>query len=201
MTFKKGDYVSHPGKPEWGPGIVTEDPLDEKVRVLFVEGGEKLLLLRHARLDSFTGQDARLDRMNVDDPLSAEARLGPQRAREKFLAAYPEGFSSKAYQDDDRKPREAASRMMEELLGEEPMAQLIEAENWERLEYVRSKYWQQPSLLFRVNGKLSQLLSRIRNSQKNLLGLFVTCSTVSERTARGTKRKASGVVLSALLPV
>ena len=133
MTFKKGDYVSHPGKPEWGPGIVTEDPLDEKVRVLFVDGGEKLLLLRHARLDSFTGQDARLDRMNVDDPLSAEARLGPQRAREKFLAAYPEGFSSKAYQDEDRKPREAASRMMEELLGEEPMAQLIEAANWEEV--------------------------------------------------------------------
>ena len=50
-TFKKGDHVIHPGKPEWGPGVVTEDPQDDKVRVLFVEGGEKLLLLRHARLE------------------------------------------------------------------------------------------------------------------------------------------------------
>lgn len=133
ITFKKGDYVFHPGKPEWGPGVVTEEPQDDKVRVLFVEGGEKLLLLRHARLESFTGEDARLERMNVNDPGSASDLLGRQRAREKFLAAYPEGFGSKTYQEEDRKPKEEAVRLMEELLGEEPMAQLLEAESWEEV--------------------------------------------------------------------
>ena len=132
-TFKKGDHVIHPGKPEWGPGVVTEDPQDDKVRVLFVEGGEKLLLLRHARLESFTGEDARLERVNIDDPNSASDLLGPQRAREKFLAVYPEGFSSKTYQEEDRKPKEEVVRLMEELLGEEQMAQLLEAENWEEV--------------------------------------------------------------------
>ena len=133
ITFKKGDHVCHPGKPEWGPGVVAEDPQDGKVRVLFVEGGEKLLLLRHARLESFTGEDARLERMNTDDPNALADLLGPQRAREKFLGVYPEGFASKVYQEEDRKPKEAAVELMAELLDEEPMAHLLEAGDWQEV--------------------------------------------------------------------
>ena len=45
LAFKLGDRVAHPGKPEWGPGVVMEEPRDLKIRVFFVDGGEKLLRL------------------------------------------------------------------------------------------------------------------------------------------------------------
>jgi hypothetical protein len=133
-VFKSQDRVMHPGKPEWGPGVVMEDPRDQKVRVLFVEGGEKLLQLSHARLETFLGEDARLDRISVgDEARDSAAGLGPQRARDCFLEAYPEGFASPAYREEDRAGKAAASALMEELLGEDAIAALIDAEDWKEI--------------------------------------------------------------------
>jgi hypothetical protein len=129
-TIQKGDRVSHPQKPEWGPGLVAEALQGGKVRVIFVEGGEKLLHLRHARLESFTGQDDRLDRLSSDDFASGVDLLGPQRAREKFLAVYPEGCRGDEYLAAERKDKEAASTLMAELLSEDAFAELIDTKNW-----------------------------------------------------------------------
>ena len=130
IEFKKGDRVAHPGKPEWGPGLVAEEPRDAKVRIIFVEGGEKLLQLKHARLEAFVGEDDRLDRLVSSDEDGAALALGPQRAREKFLETYPEGFRTSTYREENRAVSEEASRLMEELLGEDAFAQLIEASDW-----------------------------------------------------------------------
>jgi hypothetical protein len=126
--FKKGDRVAHPGKPEWGPGIIADAPHDEKVRVLFVEGGEKLLQLKHARLEVFSGEDPRLDRLvSSGDDADSE---GPQRAREKFLDLHAEGFTTPAYREVDRATNESAAALMQELLGEDAFAKLLDTEDW-----------------------------------------------------------------------
>jgi hypothetical protein len=129
-TIQKGDRVSHPQKPEWGPGLVAETNQGGKVRVIFVDGGEKLLQLRHAKLEAFDGQDDRLDRLSSDDGASGGDLLGPQRAREKFLAVYPDGCRGDEYQAAERKDKEAASAMMCELLSEDALAELLETKNW-----------------------------------------------------------------------
>lgn len=129
-TVKEGDRVSHPQKPEWGPGLVAEAIQGGKVRVIFVDGGEKLLQLRHAKLEPFLGQDERLDRLDADDASSGADRLGAQRAREKFLAIYPEGCRGEEYQGAERKDKEAAATLMAELLSEDALAELIDTGNW-----------------------------------------------------------------------
>lgn len=129
-TIQKGDRVSHPQKPEWGPGLVAEMTQGGKARVIFVDGGEKLLQLRHAKLESFNGQDDRLDRLSADDSASGADLLGPQRAREKFLAVYPDGCRGDEYQAAERKDKEAASALMCELMSEDAMAELIETGDW-----------------------------------------------------------------------
>lgn len=132
--FKSQDRVIHPGKPEWGPGVVMEDPRDQKVRVLFVEGGEKLLQLSHARLETFIGEDERLDRLSTgDDAGDNPVGLGPQRARDAFLDAYPEGFRSQSYREENRADKQAASNLMEELLGEDAIAELIDSAQWSEI--------------------------------------------------------------------
>jgi hypothetical protein len=127
---QKGDRVSHPQKPEWGPGLVAETTQGGKVRVIFVDGGEKLLQLRHAKLEAFTGQDDRLDRLGADDGAGGGDLLGPQRAREKFLAVYPDGCRGDEYTATERKDKDAASVLMSELLSEDAIAELIETKNW-----------------------------------------------------------------------
>lgn len=131
VTFKKGDPVAHPRKPEWGPGLVAEEPRDAKIRVIFVEGGEKLLQLKHARLEAFVGEDPRLDRLiAANDSAKSASALGPQRAREKFLETYPEGFRSTTYREENRAGKAKASLLMAELLGEDAFAKLIENADW-----------------------------------------------------------------------
>jgi hypothetical protein len=129
-TIQKGDRVSHPQKPEWGPGLVAETNQGGKVRVIFVDGGEKLLQLRHAKLEAFDGQDDRLDRLSSDDGASGGDLLGPQRAREKFLSVYPDGCRGDEYQAAERNDKEAASELMCELLSEDALAELLETKNW-----------------------------------------------------------------------
>lgn len=133
LVFKQGDRVAHPAKPEWGPGVILEEPRDLKVRVFFVDGGEKLLRLSHAPLEAFLGDDPRLDRLAVNNSSESASKVAPQRAREKFLELFPEGFRSQAYREEDRKNRESASQLMAESLSEDEMASLIEAENWQEI--------------------------------------------------------------------
>jgi hypothetical protein len=129
-TIQKGDRVSHPQKPEWGPGLVAEANQGGKVRVIFVDGGEKLLQLRHANLEIFTGQDDRLDRLSSDDSGSGADLLGAQRAREKFLAVYPDGCRGEEYVAAERKDKDSAAALMAELMSEDALAELIDTENW-----------------------------------------------------------------------
>lgn len=50
MDFTKGDRVRLLGRPDWGPGKVLSNSGDGKVHVSFEYAGEKLLLLRYAKI-------------------------------------------------------------------------------------------------------------------------------------------------------
>ncbi|MDF1580754.1 MAG: DUF3553 domain-containing protein [Desulfuromonadales bacterium] len=56
--FKVGDKVKHPKMPDWGIGKVLETMPDDKVRVFFINAGEKLLGLKYVALEKVEGEDA-----------------------------------------------------------------------------------------------------------------------------------------------
>ena len=58
MSLKEGDRVRHPTKTEWGLGKVLEDSNGEKVRVFFVEAGEKTISLKYVILDCIPKEEA-----------------------------------------------------------------------------------------------------------------------------------------------
>jgi hypothetical protein len=105
MPLKEGDRVRHPSKPEWGLGKVLEDSKGEKVRVFFVEAGEKTISLKYVTLDCIPKEEAA---NTVLDNLRVPAQSGRIRYQslpesiERFLGRYPEGFYSERFAAEER---------------------------------------------------------------------------------------------------
>ena len=49
-SWRKGDLVTHPARPEWGTGKLTADGNDERVQVRFQSGGDRVLAPLMAKL-------------------------------------------------------------------------------------------------------------------------------------------------------
>jgi hypothetical protein len=58
MAYAKGDRVRHPTKSEWGLGEVMEDSRGNKVRIFFVDAGEKTLIFDNVKLEKVSGVNA-----------------------------------------------------------------------------------------------------------------------------------------------
>ena len=130
MELVKDDRVRMPAKPEWGLGHVIQNPADGKVFVLFREGGEKTLSLKHATLVSVEGEEASdpwLDNLSFDVSAQGSRYLGPREAIEVFLAKYPRGFQETAYLEEERAPKVAAHELILKLLDRDVLSALLEA--------------------------------------------------------------------------
>jgi len=46
-SFRAGDRVVHPKRPEWGVGQVVGAPAGDKVKALFAKGGVRTVLAGH----------------------------------------------------------------------------------------------------------------------------------------------------------
>ncbi len=69
MDFCKGDRVRLLGRPDWGPGKVLKNSCNGKVHVTFEAAGEKLLLLRYAKIFKVT-EAKRMSQSASDSRLS-----------------------------------------------------------------------------------------------------------------------------------
>ena len=96
MSFRKGDRVRHPTKPEWGLGQVLEDSLGNEVRVFFAGAGEKRLSTHHVQLERVTGQAAHsalLDNLKIKKGSEPVRFKSLAESIQFFLKEFPGGFA------------------------------------------------------------------------------------------------------------
>ena len=88
MDLSRDDRVRMSTKPEWGMGRVVNNPASGKVCILFREAGEKILSLKHARLEPVGDDEADdlwLDNLNLEPDNLGGSYIGPGTAVSGFL--------------------------------------------------------------------------------------------------------------------
>jgi len=134
--FIKGDCVKHPNAPDWGIGKVLENALDDKVKIFFVNVGEKLLNLKHVNLIKLEGVDAIhpiLDNPGLADRGKGKKFKSLPQAKAEFLAVYPDGFEDGGYCNDERSYKIEAHKLMLKLLDEVTFKQLLEVADFKEI--------------------------------------------------------------------
>ena len=124
-----GDKVKHPKMTGWGLGKVLEVLAGGKVRVFFINEGEKLLGLKHVALEKVEGAEAY--HPILDNPTFSE-RAGKSKkhkslpeARFEFLEIFSDGFEDVAYIDVERAYKVDARELFLNLLSKEELSKLL----------------------------------------------------------------------------
>ncbi len=126
-----GDKVKHPKMPEWGIGKVLETTPDDKVKVFFINAGEKLLGLKYVALEKVEGEEA--SHPILDNPTFTERaakgkrHVGLPEARLDFLEIFSDGFEDTSYIDSERAYKVVARELFLELLNEQEFSRLLDA--------------------------------------------------------------------------
>lgn len=133
MSFNKGDRVRHPIKAEWGFGEVLEGSNGEKVRVFFVDAGEKILSLQHVTLDRIPKDDAAhpvLDNLHVPAKSGRIQYQSLPDSIEKFLERFPQGFYDARFTKKERDSKVRAHLLSQDLLSNGELARLLSANDY-----------------------------------------------------------------------
>lgn len=137
MSLKKGDRVRHPINAEWGLGEVLADSNEEKVRVFFVEAGEKTISLKHVMLELISKDEAAhpvLDKLRVPPKRPAKSgRIRYQSLREsieKFLERFPQGFYGDRFAEEERDYKVRAHQLAQDLLSKSELVRLLSANDY-----------------------------------------------------------------------
>ncbi len=141
--YSKGDRVKHPARPQWGIGEIREVLPDSKVKVFFVNDGEKTLSLKELKLIQVEGPDAAHPLLDNPQP---QKSLKSRRTQKKktnankrfnnlqgaigyFLRLFPEGFDGKEFLDNERNYKIAERDLLLSLLNENDLSSLLKADN------------------------------------------------------------------------
>jgi hypothetical protein len=133
LSVKTGDRVLHTQRPEWGLGEVVSHG-GGKVRVHFVDGGERLLV--GAPLTMVLGADAldaRLDPRKRKGLRQTARRNRVSEAIARFLVRFPLGFNDPEYVKTERDGKVAAHHAMVEALSQPELATLVAASNFDEV--------------------------------------------------------------------
>jgi hypothetical protein len=136
MLVAINDRVRNLKIPDWGIGRVLDVTHDGKVRIFFINGGEKLLVLKHVSLEKIEGADAA--HPILDNPTFAARATGKEHkglpdARADFLSLFPDGFEDHQYLRQERNYKVDAHRLLLELLGKEAFIALLAAEDFKEI--------------------------------------------------------------------
>lgn len=129
MEYRKGDRVKHPTKDDWGIGEVLTDSNGESVRVFFVGGGEKTLLLKYVQPVKISGEEAGhpvLDNLKIKKSASGIKYQSLPQSIQYFLEQFPEGFYGEKFKEHEREYKDKAHFLAQEMLGKEAFSSLIE---------------------------------------------------------------------------
>ncbi len=125
-----GDKVLHPKMEDWGVGKVLELSADGKVKVFFINAGEKLLGLKYVTLEKVTGAEAShpiLDNSTFTERVTKGTKhIGLPEARLDFLEIFSDGFEDQAYLDIERNYKVNARELFLELLNEQEFKKLLD---------------------------------------------------------------------------
>ena len=127
MSHKKGERVRHPVMGEWGLGEVLADSDGEKVRVFFVETGEKILSLKYVTLHCVPKEEAAhpvLDSLSVPRQGGRKYRSLP-KSIESFLERYPHGFYGGRFIEQERDYKVRAHQLAQQTLNESELARML----------------------------------------------------------------------------
>ena len=119
IRYFKGDRVRHPTKESWGLGELLEDSDGESVRVFFEGAGEKLLGLAYVQPVKVTGAEAEstlLDNLHLCKSAAGVRFKSLPESIQYFLKEFPGGFHGERLYKHERKYKEAAHALAEELL-------------------------------------------------------------------------------------
>jgi hypothetical protein len=133
MSLKKGDRVRHPIKPEWGLGEILTNSNGEKVRVFFVEAGEKTISLTHVTLDCIPQDEAAhpvLDNLRVSTERGRIRYQSLPESIERFLERFPQGFYGDRFVEEEREYKERAHQLAQDLLSQSALARLLSVHDY-----------------------------------------------------------------------
>lgn len=117
--YSKGDRVRHPTQAGWGLGEVLEDSDGTSVRVFFEGAGEKPLGLAYVQPIKVTGADAEstlLDNLYLCKHAAGVRFKSLPESIQFFLKEFPDGFHGERLYKHERKYKEAAHALAQELL-------------------------------------------------------------------------------------
>ena len=129
VEYAKGERVRHPTKSDWGLGEVLEDSRGNKVRIFFVEAGEKTLDLNYVKPEKVLGEEARhkvLDNLSVTTTKGGMKYRSLSQSIERFLELFPQGFYGKRFLTEERDFKVKVHELALELMGKEQFTRLME---------------------------------------------------------------------------
>jgi len=130
MQFKKGDRVLHPKKPDWGIGEVLENTEGQRVKVFFVEAGEKKISLELANLSKIDKEPHPiLDNLRIN----MKKHKGLKCLTGEFLKEFPDGFGSKKYHEKERNYKLEACQLLLDTLSQSDFSALLDQQNYDEI--------------------------------------------------------------------
>ena len=155
--YTKGDRVKHPTRPEWGVGQILETIGENKIKVFFVNDGEKILDITIAKLVKVTGAEAAHPALDNPRPKTiVRPRKLPatkhfsnlQEAIHYFLRQFPEGFASEGFLGTERQYKLDANELFLQLLSADDFSQLLKAGSYDEICSRASQIMNKTNLVF-----------------------------------------------------
>ncbi|MDQ6958028.1 MAG: DUF3553 domain-containing protein [Mariprofundaceae bacterium] len=134
--YSKDARVKHPDHPEWGLGQVLSDSAGGRVRVFFIDAGEKKLMLNHASLVKVEGDEAKslfLDNLAVEKEGKVKRFRSLTDAMDSFNQLFPEGFHEGDFDEWERDYKVQGHKLMLEILDKSDFAKLLDKENYQEI--------------------------------------------------------------------
>lgn len=130
MTYMKGDRIRHPAMDSWGLGLVLEDSDGMRVRIFFVEAGEKVVALSHVKPLLVSGPEAEstvLDNLKIDGGKVSVRYKSLAASMQYFLKEFPGGFAGERFRFHERDHKDEISRDARNDLDRDAMRTLLDA--------------------------------------------------------------------------
>jgi len=176
MRYKKGDRVRHPTQDTWGLGEVIEDSSYDDIRVFFVGVGEISLLLKYVQPTKVSGKAAAhpvLDNLIIRKSSTGIKYQSLPQSIQFFLEKFPDGFYGQKFNEEERKYKDKASALAQELLGKEIFSSLLSKEEYTEVIKRALKIVNSTNLIF-PNEKMSLTdgLKNLNNQREFATSLF-----------------------------
>jgi len=138
IELEVGNKVTHPKMSDWGVGKVVEIQAANKVRVFFLNAGEKLINTQYVgleKLDEADGEHPILDNPTfIERAKNGKKHIGLPEARSYFLKLYSHlGFEDHGYLEEERNYKVDASDLLHELLGEQEFTRLLSEDDFDEI--------------------------------------------------------------------